>query len=169
MADGTIPVWFHTALAVGAIASPIAAYLVARKNVSAVIESANKQIKSAQKLASDQIVASVISANRQKWLDAVRDDISEFVSELQALRGISVTSASYQKDKSDVVKRLRFLHTRIQLRLNPDKEDQNEIIKDIDLILENIGSPDVDQRIDALVLKGQTLFRSVWKKVKTGS
>lgn len=166
MAAQTIT-WVQIVTAVGAIASPIVAYMVAIRNVRGVLEVAKKQIKSAQELANKQVRSAVVSANRQKWIDAVRDDISEFVSELPVVRA-AITPSAGKADRAAASRRIMLLYNRIRLRLNPDKPDQKAIIETMNSILSDLGHPSVSNKSDTLIAQGQSLFMQVWRQVKSG-
>ena len=164
---GTTPVWVQMAIAVGAIASPIVAYVIAIRNVSGALKSADRQAKSAQEIAAKQIRSSIVSANRQKWLDSIRDDLSEFASELDIVRSVLSAGAS-QVETAEKTKRLRLLYTRVKLRLNPDKPEQGLIIDCMDRLVSDVAAKDVSEKLDALTQAAQALAKAVWRQVKSG-
>lgn len=167
MPTGTIPVWVQMATAVGAILSPLVAYIVAGRNVSGALKSAERQTKSAQEIAAKQIRSSIVSANRQKWLDAVRDDVAGFVAEFDLARATLPTSR-LPGERAEKTKNLRMLYTRVSLRLNPDRPEQKAIIDCLDRLVTDVVASDTDQQLIALTKATQQLARSVWRQVKSG-
>jgi hypothetical protein len=163
----TQPVWLHIALAVGAIASPIAAYLVAMKNVSGVLKSAERQIKSAQELAAKQVRSSVVSANRQKWLDELRADIAEFVAEFVATRSKGSAQQAVA-ERAEQGRKIHLRYVKIQLRLNPDRPEQAAILAALDALVADVNGSNADQLLQTLTRATQSLAQSVWRQVKSG-
>lgn len=61
---------------VAVIAGPAAVYYVARMQINANAEAMRQQVQAGFETAKIRIQASVVSANRQKWIDELRDEIA---------------------------------------------------------------------------------------------
>lgn len=162
------PAWMQIATAVGSIASPLVAYVVADRTSRTTLRVASRQITSAQELARKQVQASVVSANRQKWVDSVRDDISTFLSELDVVRASLAHHALTPSERAIAVRPLVLVYARVRLRLNPAKPKHVEIIQLMQDMLENVAAGDMRDKSDRLVELGQGLFRQVGLQIKAG-
>jgi hypothetical protein len=119
-----------------------------------------------------QIRATVRSTNRQQWIHILRDQLSEFASQLMGLILNLDRDTSAPKDEkvfSEKTERLIFLQTKIDLLLNPEKPDQKEIID----LVDNARMAAIGRELarleafhEEIVSKSQALFKLTWERIK---
>jgi hypothetical protein len=84
---------------------------------------ARKQIESSAELAQQQIKASLVSANRQKWINTLRDDLALFLSKTTMLP-IRITENQFLNILEDVVR----LDWKIHLLINPNEQNHKALV-----------------------------------------
>lgn len=113
--------------------------------------------------------AAVVSANRQKWIDAVRDDIAEFMATRAHLEGLK-TAGSFETAGADAIvteeraltTKLRMLRIRIELRINRSEAEHTSLLKALDRYDADFGDEaDADLRIQA-----SKIFKFEWERLK---
>ena len=77
-------------------------------------------------VAQKQARVSVLSTNRQAWINGLRDDISEFIS-ICVLVHCGTWSDRGEKEFDDKFERLVLVESKIKLRLNPAEDDHNRL------------------------------------------
>lgn len=118
--------------------------------------------------------ANVVSTNRQKWVDALREDLAEFISADYVLvndlsNGDNSITALENNKRNEIVAeatiKRRTYYRRIQLRLNPNKPAHEELWQEIKAV-----SSGTDKEHSAamrrLITKAQKLLRGEWVRVK---
>jgi hypothetical protein len=135
-------------------------------------------------VAKRQFNATVLSANRQKWIETLRDMIAEFVSLLVA----ALVVRSRWKDKWDKgrgalaqdaallekLQRMVLAQARIRLLLNPTEADHERLREAIAVAitrLQSDDSPDADTQadIEAITAQAQAILKREWHRVKLGT
>jgi hypothetical protein len=130
-----------------------------------------------------QFNASVLSANRQKWIEELRDMLAELISLLVA----AVVIKSQWQDKWDHARgafkaepglidkfqRMVLAQAKINLLLNPTDADHQKLVHTIDTALKRLqseASSDRDTQADILLITqlGQTILGRMWERVKQG-
>jgi hypothetical protein len=131
-----------------------------------------------------QFAATVLSANRQKWIEAVRDQIAEFISLLVA--ALVVKSRWQEKwdkgrgalmeDPSLMAKleRIVLSQQKIRLLLNPAEPDHVQLAHAIAAALARLqaeGSNDDESAADveSITSLAQAILRREWQRVKLGT
>lgn len=147
-----------TALIAG-IASPIVSISIARR----------------------QLKVSLISANRERWSEALRESIAEFIAlatnAALIRRGpdgdlIEIIQADPEARK--VTERLVLVKAKIQLMTNPNKAYHRELCQSIERIHQALISnqtPTLQQslsQLDAVASAGHSLLKAEWERVKRG-
>ena len=120
-----------------------------------------------------QIRATLVSANRQAWINALRDDLSELFAILT--QGFALGTQETERRT-----RVALLTSRIQLRLNPVEKPSKTLL---DLIQKlqaltvqalDDGSVNADNERNFLALMNsavstsQEILKAEWKRVKKG-
>ena len=85
-----------------------------------------------------QIHASVVSANRQKWIDDLRDQLTELIT---GIRFLGLHRSLEHIDEKEFVERLQRLvlvETKVNLLLNPNEKDHEALSKTIRQAIEKI-------------------------------
>jgi len=165
MPDLTTIAAILTALAAVLIA-PLVTYFTTQRQIRANLETTREQIR-----------ANLVSANRQAWIDKLRDDLAELFELLtwQFLQRPGTYSGEeghrYEAEKRS---RIRLLRNKIRLRLNPNETDSQALLELLSK-LENAAlqgshadNSDFDDLMEKAVAKGQSILKTEWTRVKRG-
>lgn len=132
-------------------------------------------------IARAQIRASVLSANRQQWINTLRDAIADCQTKAQIsftethLASSEVTSsAADDKGHYEALKTMYFLVKKMALLLNPYEEDHMQLLS----LLQELesfcvhGNPNDDvshRRLqDSITLIARKILKREWQRVKKG-
>jgi hypothetical protein len=128
-------------------------------------------------IARKQIRATVVSTNRQAWINALRDDLSEMLELAMAhfyLRDGTLSGEEGFKYGYEQRTRLRRLQSRIRLRLNASEVPNQELLSLLNTVrgLSVAKARDTEdafeQAMELVIVKGQEILRAEWLRVKTG-
>ncbi len=112
--------------------------------------------------------ANTVTSERVKWLDKLRNNISEFCG----LTHYWTRAAIDDKKKNNVLERIDKLRYLIPLQLNrndaPDKRIL-ELIKNIPDLTGSTKRGELDAAIEELIKASQDLLKAEWEKVKDES
>lgn len=157
-------------IAVGAILSP----LIVLTGVIWSNLNVQTQIRASVENARLQSKASVVSAGRLRWIDAIREDVSEFLALQLAYRhafdGVARGGrdrAGWEQRQTEAMRDMEMLYTRIELRLTAGKPKHDRLLVSLPPIIE--GSPAVarDQAaIREVKDSARDLFYSEWKRLR---
>ncbi|MFK0334753.1 hypothetical protein ACIQUB_26960 [Rhizobium sp. NPDC090275] len=130
-----------------------------------------------------QIRASVISNNRQRWIETLRDLIAAFCAQvttaapmrrtlLDANGGILVTDPDILNRLQEIMKTF----TMIRLMTNPLEADHQELIMVLTKTMTTLRTapldedldPSVRQAVEEVVQKSQIILKREWSRVKAG-
>lgn len=153
LSEPTVSQW---ALAIAAIVSALGAW------AATFVQS---------RIAARQIRATVVSSNRQNWIDALRDDVAELLSVLWAFdthsRAFLAAEYAQQLERFQLEQQANLLLARIRLRLNPDEEPSNQLVGELQSLVR--PTPTRDQLLEeSVVALTQAILRSEWMRVKAG-
>jgi hypothetical protein len=128
--------------------------------------------------------ATVLSANRQKWIESLRDMLAELISLLIA----ALVVKSKWKDKwdrgrgpliadpalLDKVQRLVLAQTKIRLLLNPNEADHQHLFHAIDTATKRLQSEEAldsatESDIETITNLAQAILKREWQRVKHGT
>lgn len=124
-----------------------------------------------------QIRATVVSTNRQAWINALRDDISEMLELAVAhfyLRDGTLSGDEGFKYGYEQRMRLRLLENRIRLRLNAKESPNQQLLLLLGelrrfSISKNIAEEqNFEEAMERAIVKAQQIFSAEWLRVKTG-
>ncbi len=135
----------------------------------------------AWKVAKKQIQASVVSENRQKWIDALRENISDF----QTKAKIAVVEDRLANDPNNesvanaeshdlAMKGMTLVINRVVLLINPNEADHSKLLTRMHELLEfcSSGNPYDDKQLDRLEASitsvAQSILKREWERVKMG-
>lgn len=131
------------------------------------------------RIATKQIRASTVSANRQRWIDQLRDDVCELLVHMKLL--VSVRDPRTKEARLDFGDTVEFiskplrLRNRIALRLNRREEAHNELLRIIDAYQALAMDPtevftlkEASTASATLLAKAQEILKSEWERVKRG-
>jgi hypothetical protein len=147
---------------VASIAGPFVTLLVAKRNFN----------------------ATVLSANRQKWIESLRETLSELISLLIAAlvvkekwkgnwhggRGALIAEPALL----DKVQRMVLAQTKIRLMLNPGEADHQRLYRALDAARKRLQSEesqeaDTEADIEAITKLAQAILKREWMRVKHGT
>jgi hypothetical protein len=117
-----------------------------------------------------QIRATLVSANRQAWINALRDELAELFELLTwrlLQRPGTLSGEEGYKYEAEKRSRIRFLINKIRLRLNPLEPDSQALLE----YLSKLCSADestFDELMERAVAKGQEILKTEWRRVKKG-
>jgi hypothetical protein len=134
-------------------------------------------------VAKRQINATVLSANRQKWIENLREALAELISLLVA----AVVVRSKWKDSWDKglgplredpgllqkLERIVLAQARIRLLINPAEPDHQRLLQAIETAIKCVQSersPDSEMEADinAITEQAQAILKREWQRVKRG-
>jgi hypothetical protein len=147
-----------TALIAG-IASPIVSISIARR----------------------QFKVSIISANRERWIEALRESIAEYISLATSValirRGASDDITEIIQSDPEARKaaeRLVLVKNKILLMTNPTKSYHRELCQSIEGVHKSLLSKHTTtlqkwlSQLDAVATAGHGVLKSEWERVKRG-
>lgn len=142
--------------------------LTAEKQIEASKETIKEQIESSLKIAEMDFRKNVLSDNRQKWINDLRNVISELLS----LYNSSILDLKNMQLKD--YERILFLITKAEFMLNPEKDVKfiNSIkeLKDslISLFRKEIERSSVEEKIEIVKIQTKATLKTEWERVKRG-
>ena len=132
-------------------------------------------------VARQQFKASVISNNRERWIEALRDAISEYIAIVTnvVLMACHARSADGDLDWADqeilkTIERIVLVRSKIMLMTNPAKDhhrDLRQCVEAVDRALlskERLDSEQWRPRLDAIARAGHAMLEIEWARVKRG-
>jgi len=141
--------------------------VVAEKQIISAKDIALAQIENARKNSQLEFNKTVLSGNRQSWINDLRELISKILS---CTSSISVK----QVITNDEFENLRFLITKAELMLNSEK-DKNFISALLelenccfDILIRNKDISDIQEYIENVKHHTQKTLKSEWERVKKG-
>jgi hypothetical protein len=120
--------------------------------------------------ARNQIRATLVSANRQAWINGLRDELAELFELLTwklLQRPGTLSGEEGYKYEAEKRSRIRFLINKIRLRLNVQEPDSQALLKYLSK-LQSADELEFDELMERAVVKGQEILKSEWRRVKRG-
>lgn len=122
------------------------------------------------KIAKRQIVSPI----RQKWIDELREIISEYLSECEKLIVLGEDGILNKKitDK-DIFKKLLYLQQKLKLMLNPNESKHIELLDLIESITDEIhhgvsNLVEFGGKLNGATEISQKILKEEWVRVKSG-
>ena len=144
---------------VSAITGPLVSYIVARR----------------------QIRASVISTNRERWTEALRDSVAEYVALLLSASMVKQTMGQNPlKEVTEdhallkIVERIILVKNKIMLMTNPNDSRYTELCEVVEATYQALfaDDPQAFARIsggsEAITRAGREVLKGEWARVKRG-
>jgi hypothetical protein len=144
---------------ISAVAGPVVSYIVVRR----------------------QIRASVISNNRERWIEALRDSVSEYVALIvsagmlqQATGQDPIKAITEDHALLQTVERIMLVKSKIMLMTYPDEERYRELCEIVEATYQIIaaGEPQAFTKIragsEAITRAGREVLKAEWARVKRG-
>lgn len=113
--------------------------------------------------------ATVVSANRQRWIDAIRDDVAEFISIRAQMRVLEKTGSDGRSGQDALLTeerqlrgKLVMLRARVEMRLNPHEDHHEKLLELMDRY-----DQDATMVADlALRTAARSIFKIEWSRLK---
>jgi hypothetical protein len=134
-------------------------------------------------VAKKQINATVLSANRQKWIESLRTTLAEFLSLMVAALVVKANwkdewdggRAPLQKDPRllDKVQRMVMTQAEIRLLINPTEADHQHLLVAIDTAIHRLrdgvsSDAETEKDIQVITEMAQKILKREWQRVKRG-
>jgi len=119
-------------------------------------------------IAKAQIRSTVLSANRQRWIDQLRELISEIITgvpELLTHAEMNTIDTAAGIEKSV---RIQFCRSKLALMLNPLEEDHVRLLHLVDKAIDMMSKPDSPNPLlfDEITKLSQKILKQEWIRVK---
>jgi len=144
---------------VSAVTGPVVSYIVARR----------------------QIRASVISNNRERWIEALRDSVAEYVALIvsagmlqQATGQDPIKAITEDHALLQIVERVMLVKSKIMLMTNPNEGGYKELCDVVEATYQVIasGQPQAFEKIrtgsEEITRAGREVLKTEWARVKRG-
>lgn len=117
----------------------------------------------------------VISPIRQKWIDELRELMSQFLSESRKVIVLSEGCGLLNADNTDesAFQKLLYIEQKLRLMLNPNEDDHSDLINFVHVITDDVqhGGADLIElgnRLDDATKLCQKILKHEWERVKSG-
>jgi hypothetical protein len=128
-----------------------------------------------------QIRASVISSNRERWTEALRDSVAEYVALLLSASMVKLTIAqdpakALGADHAllQLFERTVLVKNKIMLMTNPNESRYMELCNVIEATYQSLisddpqGLPKIHSASEAITRAGREVLKAEWIRVKRG-
>ena len=131
-----------------------------------------------------QFSATVLSANRQRWIDTLRDMLAELISLITAASVIRSTwksewnrgLAAIESNQEMLAKleRMVLIQSKIRLLINPHEADHQQLHEAITVALKRLQSEktdeaEIDADVEHITTLAQSILKREWGRVKRGT
>jgi hypothetical protein len=135
-------------------------------------------------VAKRQFNANVLSANRQRWIEALRDMMAEVISLMVAVLVVKQQwKGEWNRGRGAIaadpkllskLERLVLVQWKVRLLVNPSEAEHAALVRRLDSALERLEREDVDEvatraDVDEITRLSQTILRHAWARVKQGT
>ena len=135
-------------------------------------------------VAKRQFNATVLSANRQKWIETLRDSLAELASLLvTALFVKSKWKDKWDQGRSalnaepallDKLEHIVLAQSKIRLLINPTEADHQHLYQAIDTAIKRLQSEEsldteIRAAIETITELAQSILKREWQRVKLGT
>lgn len=165
--------WVQVLLTLLAIVTVIGTTCVSiytiKKKTEESIKAHDESVKSQTKIAELNNRTQVLSTNRQAWINTLREEIAQYLSDLHILQfEKNLGSEMDKKNCSLALKNAYFRRNKIQLLINPEEEDHQQLVSMIyDALPATSKSIEELNDIEAqLIAISQKILKREWMRVK---
>ena len=133
------------------------------------------------RMARQQIKATVISSNRERWTEALRDAIAEYISVVASVAVVEFGSsgsigeiARADEELRRAAERMILARSKILLMTNPNRSYHSELCRCIEAVHATLISnqPMTPQQwhpqLEAITLAGRAVLKEEWDRIKRG-
>lgn len=134
-------------------------------------------------VAKRQYSATVLSANRQRWIESLRDSIADLMAQVVAIMVVkqarkdswetNMGAAASDPDLLKRIERLAQVHWKIRLLLSGYKPEQIELADVIESLIESlkreqVAPAAVKESVDKITVIARSILGHEWERVKKG-
>jgi hypothetical protein len=164
------------------VVGPAISLLIAKKQITSGFETQRQQTDTAIRVARLNFNAMVVSTNRQRWIDNLRDTLAEFLAFARSVAS-HLRARRFGTGLPDQVRRMLELSTKVELFLNPIEPDHVEFVNRLHELQSAAMSRDAAslptevldadaERLDSLVseltTRAKLILKAEWNRVKDG-
>lgn len=131
------------------------------------------------RVAKRQIRSTTISANRQAWINTLRDNLATiraYSSDVRELRAAPTNDPSMTAKIQEEARQAKILLAKVALSLNPTEEDHQELLRTVERLwnISNSVVPDNpkgeawEQAVQDLMTVANRILKTEWIRVKRG-
>ena len=132
-------------------------------------------------IAKRQIQASVVSANRQNWINDFRDSVADFMTSAKVAM-VEGSLAAYSSTEhvanaeahNEAMRSMVALRNKTALLINPNEEDHTDLLSMMNDMIQHCArgdSTDIDRHdelSDSIAKVSQQVLKREWERVKSG-
>lgn len=120
-------------------------------------------------IARKQIRATVLSANRQRWIDELRQQIAEFITLAGELSSLAKMDMNAGRATIDKTSKMQLCRMKIMLMLNSKEPDHRQLLALLEAASKGIYQSEEDDgtNIPGLVALSQSILKREWERVKS--
>ena len=129
-----------------------------------------KQIDNVKDTTLTQFKATIGTKNRQDWINELRNTLSEYLTYSTKL---TPDSSNTEEERKKCVEKVYQTKFKIELMINPEKEEQKELMGKVENILKVIVKKKEDYKLEDIqnarmecVKAARKLFDLHWRKIK---
>ena len=132
-------------------------------------------------VARQQIRASVISNNRERWVEALRDSVAEYVALVlsasiarQAMGQEHPLVLSSDRALLQIAERIALIKNKIMLMINPNEGGHSELCEAVEVAYSALISEEpqpltkMRAETEAITRAARAVLKAEWKRVKRG-
>jgi hypothetical protein len=135
-------------------------------------------------VAKRQFNANVLSANRQKWIEALRDMMAEVISLIVAVVVVKQQwKGTWNRGRGAIeadprllakLERMILVSWKIRLLINPNEADHMALVQRLETAVHRLELEEVDEAatradVDEITRLSQVILRQAWARVKLGT
>ena len=132
---------------------------------------ARRQIAAQVGMATNQIKATVLSNNRQQWINTLRDTAAEFSSVIVSIMGMRIVKADPAEIKIFISKteRIQYLISKTRLLINPTEDDHKQLVNLMNAVVDALHKKDISTmsgKSEKVISITQKILKDEWSRVK---
>ena len=131
-----------------------------------------------------QINANVLSANRQKWIESLRETMAEMISLMVAVIVVKQNwKGEWRRGRGAIaadptllnkLERMILVNWKIRLLLHPSEDGHIALVHRLDEALARLELEETDESavrgdVEAITAMSQAILRDAWRRVKAGT
>jgi vacuolar-type H+-ATPase subunit E/Vma4 len=165
-----LAILLQVATAISALLAVAASVYIMRAQISSAKEIALKQISQARNQADKQIASTVLSTNRQAWINELRTTVANFIVSVNHLRTTRHIPEEH-RSVSEIVASTDncwLQLNKIKLLINPSEDVHNRLVELTEEFYRciTVESADFQSIEGTLIAHAQRVLKAEWERVK---